>query len=323
MRRFLRLTDFRTQSNWTVRCPLSYARLVYMVSRKGKASDAGDAEHLCECGAAVPAHLRDCPVCGRDNGCPNLRAAELKTEIEALDARLHAAEVSAEARNCLDILNQFGVAVLGSKAVVARSLGVLDDIVMSDNVVWVSYHQQVASGSRMPENNKWDRGRTAAESTILPNFHDRISYAALSLDGRGVTAFGPYSIVLREGATALRASVFEENSFLFHQRHKVIAGQPPPPGYRATWSQRHILAKSKLQHLLTASTTPARFAGILITQASRAESADFIEVHIFGGIHRRAIERVIGSSPKSRVDTVLLKRVERRLREVGATLEVI
>ncbi len=294
-----------------------------MAPAKAKASPAGRVEHVCKCDAVVPAHLRHCPVCGRDNGCPNVRAAELKTETEALHARLRAAEVSAEARNCLDILNKFGLAVLGSKAVIARSFGVLDTIVMSDNVALVSFHQQVASGSRMPENNAWDQGRAAAESTILPNFYDQISFAALSLDGRGVTSFGEYSIVLKEEATALRASVFEENPFLFNQRHRVIAGQLPPPGYRASWSQRHILAKAKLQPLLNASTTPDQFAGILITQASPPENADFIEVHIFGGIPRLAIERVIGPIPKSVADRVLLKRVERRLHEVGATLEVI
>jgi hypothetical protein len=150
-----------------------------MTSGKAKASGTVLAVHSCECGATVPANLRNCPVCERDNGYPNVRAAALKTETEALYARLHTAEVSAAARKCLDILNNFGTAVLSSKAVLARSFGVLHDIVMSDNVAWVSYHKQVASGSRLPENNDWDRGRTAAESTILPNFHDQISFAAL------------------------------------------------------------------------------------------------------------------------------------------------
>jgi hypothetical protein len=294
-----------------------------MVPGKAKAAPVTRPEHVCECRAVVPPHLRDCPVCGRDNGCPNVRAAKLKTEIEALHARLRAAEVSAGARNCLDVLNKFGLAVLGSKAVIARSFGVLDTIVMSDNVALVPFHRQVASGSRIPENNNWDQGRAAAEATILPNFYDQISFAALSLDGRGVTSFGEYSIVLKEEATALRATVFEENPFLFNQRHRVIAGQPPPLGYRASWSERHILAKAKLHHLLNASTTPREFAGTLITQASPPGNADFVEVHIFGGIPRFAIERVVGPVPKSVADRVLLKRVERRLREVGATLEVI
>jgi hypothetical protein len=297
--------------------------LRYSIWRRRKTSASASVGHLCECGEAVPAHLRDCPVCGRDNGCPNIRAAALKTETEALSERLRQAEVSARARGCLDILNRFGVAVLSSKAVLSRSLGVVHDIVKSDDVAWVSFHKQVSSGSRMPEHNGWDQGRTAAESTILPIFYDQISFAALSLDGKGVTSFGAYSIVLREDATALRASVFQENPFLFNQKHKIIAGQPPPRGYKATWLERHILAKAKLQHLLNSLTTPDQFAGILMTQASPPKDADFIEVHIFGGIHRRAIERVIGPIPKSRADRLLLKSVERRLNEIGVHLEVI
>jgi hypothetical protein len=261
-------------------------------------------------------------VCGADNGCPNVRAARNPREQAALQDRLKNAEVSATARTCLTVLNSFGTAVLTSHAVVARSLSIVHNIVKSDNELYPSFHKQVASGARLPEVNEWDQGRTAAESTILPNYHDQVSFAALSLDGKGLAAYGAYTMVLRDEMVALRASVFEENPFAFNRRHLIIAGQPIIPGYRAIWSERHILAKATLHHVLTLKTTPDKFAGILMTQGSGSGDPDFIEVHIFGAIHRRAIERVLGPRPKSGVDNILLKSVERALHQVDATLEV-
>lgn len=295
-----------------------------MASSKAKAHAHAAIVDLCTaCGAPVPPHLRNCAVCGTDNECPNVRAARNTREQAALQERLRNAEISADARTCLTVLNSFGTAVLNSRAVIARSLGVVHNIVKSDNELYVPFYKQVASGARLPEVNGWDQGRTAADSTILPNYHQEISFAALSLDGKGLTAYGAYTIVLRDQAVALRASVFEENPFTFNQRHRIIAGQPVIPGYRAIWSERDILAKAKLHHLLNSKTTPDKFAGILMTQRSASGDPDFIEVHIFGNIHRRAIDRVLGPRPRSGLDNVLFKDIERALRQVGATLEIL
>ena len=155
----------------------------------------------------MPPHLRHCHVCGKDNGCPNVREAESASEVAALEARLRDAEISVSARGCLSILNEFGVAVLNSQAVIARSLSQVHDIVKSDNALYIPFHKQVDSGARLPEQNRFDRGRTAVESAILPNYYREITFGALSLDGRGLAAFGDYTIVLKDQAVALRASV--------------------------------------------------------------------------------------------------------------------
>jgi len=274
-----------------------------------------------KCGSSVPPSKRDCVVCGADNGCPNVRQAESASERGALAARLADAEVSARARASIDILNTFGMAVLNSSAVVARPLSLLDSMVKSEKSLYIPYHRQVASGARLPENNEWDPGRVAAESTIMPHYFDQITFAALSLNGIGPTSFGAYSIILKDNAIALRASVFEENPFLFTVRHRILAGQPCPPGYRASWQHRDILAKAKLHALINSGTIPSQFAGILIANKTAGDS-DYVEVHIFGNIHRLAIERVIGPKPKARPDRIIMKSIEKSLIEVGASLEL-
>jgi hypothetical protein len=228
------------------------------------------------CGTALRAHSRFCPGCDEDVGYPNVRLAETSGERNGLGTRLAAAEVSAQARGCLNVLTRFGLAVLGSKAVIARELGLVDSLMKSDNQLYISYHRQVKSGSRLPEENSWDRGRVAAESTVLPLFYEDINFAALSLDGRGVPEFGRYSIVLREPMIARRTTVFEENPFSFCQRFRIVAGDAAPEGDRATWSERYLLAKAKLQPKISAATRVSDFPGVLLAP-NPATGTDFMK----------------------------------------------
>ena len=276
-----------------------------------------------ECGTAVHSHLRNCPGCLLDCGFPNVRAASNAAEVAALERRVSEARVSCDARGCLTLLDAFGLAVLSSKIVMARSLADLHSFLESENRLLVSYHRQVRSGGRMPQDNEWDRGRTAAESTIHPNYHEDIQFACISVDHRGVDAWGEYHIVLKEQLVAQRTTVFEENPFHFTRRHKIAAGQPPPLGYRATWSERNKLAQAKLHPELQSSTKTLEFSGILVRQGTSTGNAEFIEAHIYGPLHRNAVELVTGPKPKNKVDAYLWNKVKRTLKMLGAKVQEI
>jgi hypothetical protein len=275
------------------------------------------------CGSAILAHVERCHVCGADVGFPNVRAAEAAGEQAALAVRLNSARVTANARGSLAILDDFGCAVTGSRAVLARSLGALDAFVRSENLLYISFHGQVRAGARIPEDNNWDRGRAAAESTVHPIYSDNINYSALSLDGRGVLWWGEYSIVLKELHIASRTTVFEENPFLFCELHRVIAGRPAPLGFRATWATRHELAMAKLADKMDSSVQPAGYPCILLSQGTSRADADFIECHTFGPLHRSSIERVIGPRPKAGPDLTIWKSVVAALRKLGAIVEEV
>ena len=278
---------------------------------------------LCRfCGSSIPEHIERCVVCQRDVGFPNVRATKCQEEIEALDKRLKDAMVSAEARKCQDILEDFGGAVLASKVVIARNLTIVLNLVSSSNAMYISFYKQVSSGMRLPEGNKFDRGRSAVDGVLFPYYKDKIQFAALSLDNCGVRKYGDYNIILKEDIIRHRSSVFEENSFKFCQEtHKIIAGDRLPCGYRACWEDRGKLAMSKLHSEFDWETRKEQYPGILLKQGTGPENVDFIEVHIFGEIHRRAIEKVVGPKPKNR-EKALWKSLERKLSEVGAVLEV-
>lgn len=272
-----------------------------------------------DCGEQVPDHVRHCVVCGADAKVPNVRAANRIDEISALNQRLKAAEKDSDKRSSLGILSDFRKAVANSSSVVCRSLGVVSELLSSDNTLFATFYKGIHGDARLPEDNEWDRIRQAVDSLLFPYYYEEIRYGALSIDGSGVTDYGEYCVSLKNTAIRDRATVFEENTILFVQHHRIVPGDPLPLGYRATWEDRDRLAAAKLGTQLSSSTKPEDYQAILIN--SKSKQPDFIEVNIFGPIHRRAVEHLSGPEPRRKADKVLLRSVLRKLREIGATWE--
>ncbi len=120
----------------------------------------------------------------------------------------------------------------------------------------------------------------------------------------------------------LRTSLFEENPFEFCKRFKINAGQPVPPGYRSIWSERDVLARAKLHSQLRPHMNERDYPSILLHDSGAGKEADFIEAHVFGQVHRSAVERVVGPRPKKRADLIVWKSVEADLKKLGATMEI-
>jgi len=275
-----------------------------------------------KCKMPIPTHARLCPACQTDVGFPNVRAATTQEERSALAQRLKDAEVSIRARACEAEFVEFGRHLESSKAVVCRSVGIVARLVSSDNELYQSFYKAVQSGQRLPEDNAWDSHRGAVDATIFPHYADEIVFAALSLDGRGMEQYGEVSLVLRDDFIADRATVFEEDCFDFMRRHMVVVGDPIPHGYRASWTERHKLGMAKLHSRLSKDIGPQEFPQILLRQSNGKDNGDCIEVHIYGGLHRRAIEKVKATAPGTRADRVLLQSVARKVQQVGSTVEV-
>jgi len=273
-----------------------------------------------KCREDVPEHLRNCVVCGADAGYPNVRMAERAAEMQSLERRFQDALQQATIKGSEQVTEQFRVAVGSSEAIISRPLSKLMELVSSDNELYTTYYHQVESQSRLPQANEYDQGRTAIDSVLFPNYHAEIRFAMLSLDARGLDYYGECSIALKEMAIQDRATVFEGNSFEFFQEKKIVAGKQPPLGYRTTWKNRDRLAVSKLGVKIDTSTTPSLFPGILISNATG--KGDFVEVHIYGPIHRRAIKSVVVKQPNKKADKTLLKSMRNKLAQIGASLKV-
>ena len=186
------------------------------------------------------------------------------------------------------ILSDFGSAVASSKAVIARPLGVIHSFVKQNSRFYVSFHKEVRSGARLPEDTERDRQRASVENTILPFIYEDINFAALTLDNRGLTHYGDYFVILKDREMSARASVFEENPFDFCIRQKVIAGTDPPKGFRAPWRSRGDLAMAKLCGKLSAATRRGDYPEVLMRPGTQPGINDeFVEVTLWPNSSKR------------------------------------
>lgn len=280
---------------------------------------------LCpECDTEIPYAARACVGCGLDIGFPNARAADREDEVEALRERVRYAQLAAKERGCANELEAFGTAVSESQAVMSRSIAALDGFVCNHQGAMATYYKMVRAEIRIPEDNEYDANRARVDGTINPHgVHEMIQCAALSLDGKGVRWYGDYAVTFRDKMIAARSTVFEENPFLFCDKHPIPSTGAVPPGYRATWARRSELAMAKLHPRIRAGMTTVDFPAILVEQGAKSADSDFIEVHIYGQIHPRAVERVIGPKPGNAADRVIWKRVKRNLDALGAVVEEV
>ena len=268
-----------------------------------------------DCSEEVPAHVRNCVVCGTDVGCPNVRAASEFEEVQALDERILKANAHAISVGAREVLESFCEAVNSSKAVVSLPLGKLNELVASDNSLYRTFYQDVAADMRLPEGNEWDSIRQSVDALVFPLYFEEIRFGALTLDGIGVSKYGKLSIVLKDAAIRNRSTVFEENTIEFVRSHELI-GDVIPPGFRAVWESRGKLATAKLAPRVSSSTSSEEFSSLLL------DDDDFIEVHIYGPIHRRAIEKLTGTRPTNKYDRAIFKSIKHKMREVDAEVEV-
>lgn len=247
------------------------------------------------CNAEVPFHQRHCLVCATDAGFQNVRAA--KRESEALDQRYKASIEEATKAQTIGIVQQFEESLKKSHAIMIKSVIDVIGLVGRDNYLLATFGNQIEAGMRYAEDNTWDGARIVAEPKIHPHYHKEIQYAVLSLDNLGASdpGYGACHIKFHESSYEDRATVFEENTIKFVEKHKILPTDQVPVGYMATWSERHKLAVSKLEGILRSSGDDLDFNELL--RRGTDKEADFIEVHIFGAIHPSAIEAISYVSP--------------------------
>jgi hypothetical protein len=253
-----------------------------------------------------------------------VQAAEEPEEQEALESRYQAAMLDLANRRADSVATQFQHAATASKAVINRPLGELQRLANSDNQLYATYYQLVEAEVRVPADDRWNLIRAVADEALFPGYKRHIRMAALTLNEVGLSNYGECSLVLRDEMIRHRASVFEENSVTWMQRHNVQVGNSDvlPQGFRAVWEQRGKLALAKVASKLSVDTTLDEFPNLILKQGATSSDDEFIEVHIWGPLTRKSLERVIVIQPQRRADQVILKAQVEKLRDVDVRVEV-
>ena len=277
-----------------------------------------------KCSEDVRDSERNCRVCDYDCGYPNVRAAERPEEIKALEERLGKAEAAAASRGCGPVLARFRQAVCSSEAVLSRNLSAVMHLVSTDNELYVSYYDLVGMGARRPEDTPIEVQRRVTDELLFPQYRDKIRFVALTLNGIGVTRFGNCSVVLKQAAVQDRTTVFEENSVRFADKHDLgVKRHRVPTGFRATWGRRDQLAAAKLEPEMEPGMEPEAFPSVMMKEGKTWEDDQFIEVHIYGPLHRRSIARLRVAESNRRADKTMLLELQRILKPLGAAVDIV
>ncbi len=261
------------------------------------------------CSEEVRPHERHCAACQTDCGFPNVRAAEQDGERQALADRVADAEHQAGKDGTAPLVAKLREAARRSRAVRVRSLDEVYALVKSDDKLMGTFYDLKGAGLLRPSASEMEASRQSAEPLLFLNYHEKIQFAALTLDDTGLFNYGNCAMIFQEAKIANRATVFQENCVLFCQRHALGPGKTTvPPGYRATWGHREDLVVAKLGPRLGVHTQESDFPSILLSSGSDPSKDDFVEVHIYDRLHRSALEYVV-VRPK-RCDRALIREMK-------------
>jgi len=271
-----------------------------------------------DCSNEIPQPAPCCPHCGRPGIFWNVIHAEDDGERAHLENRYNAARADAVVRGVDVTVQEFENAIANSMAVIARSETEVYRLANTKQL-YSTYYQQIEAGLRLPDNNDWDVVRELTDSLLFPKYKEQIRFAALSLDGIGLSNYGSCSVALRDNLIAHRTSVFEENSAVFMDRHEIKVSRKPdvPKGFKATWIDRHKLCVAKLASRIDSATTPNQYSGLLLKEGASSESDEFIEVHIFGPISVLTMAKVTVTISKPGPRATILKALKSKLAKHG------
>jgi len=157
--------------------------------------------------------------------------------------------------------------------------------------------------------------RLEIDQRLFGDCGKEIRYAALSLDGWGLSAWGPCTICLQEERMQNRVSLLEENTYKFVDKHPYSGGETyPPPGYRASWQERHELAIAKLFSKIQVGMQKEDFVPVVLDKPDSRTEADFIEVYICGSFAQDAIKHAgIMEEPTDAIDKAFISVIQKRL----------
>jgi len=274
------------------------------------------------CRTEIPSYVDRCVGCGHDVGFPNDRAAAAFTEVDALNRNYQQARARCATTGTAAVADLLETELRASTAVICKPWGVINTLLNRDSRLLQTFHQEVESEGRTPEANDFDRERAGIDATFFPHYHQHVRFAALSIDGRGSLAYGGGCLVLKELSIAERSTVFIENTITYARRTSLPAGSPPPLGLTATWANRVKLGIAKLADHLRTGMKKEDLAPIVLTQTGKTNGDDFLEVHIYGPIHRSAVSLLAGKRPQNPADCAMVVQMEADLAKIGVQVEV-
>lgn len=267
-----------------------------------------------DCGNEFPDDRTSCPHCGRPSRFPNVQAATREQERKKLKNRYQQAKQAAKERGCSQAFEEFEAACSKSSAVFACGIRKLHRQIATGTDIFETYYDLDALRvqASVPGDFDWAKLRPQTEIELLGSQRniEKLHYACLTLDGRGLNHYGECTVQLSEPMIAHRASCFEGNSAVLYKQCKSLADF-----VRSDWGQRGTLCATSRSEGITKEATHDGFASILVSPGENAVEDQFVEVHVFGPMTAKTLTSVT-------FDTTRLNRRENTLVDITAEILV-
>lgn len=228
-----------------------------------------------------------------------MRRCTLDCNKEALEKRYVTSKYKGNAKKLLEledlIIKKSGVVV----SMPATTVRLLFD---RPGKIYSNYENLVEENKRIPAAFSDDSKRCAVAGFLFGSYAKNIRYGVLSLTDKGLPTYGCINARLRDIAIMNRASFLEENGYDFVETHKLSFGSDIPLGYMSCWEDRHKLVVAKLQNQITDGQGEKEWQDMLIITNGSRKSDNFVEVHIFDGFDRNAIDSLSAGGKLNRED---------------------
>jgi hypothetical protein len=200
-----------------------------------------------------------------------------------------------------------------TRAVATTVLGWARLFFEREDPLYSSYSGAVRGRARAPALPHDDARRRAVDNALYAGYGEEMTFAALSVDGLGLSSYGLIHMELSDEAIARRATVFEENSFTFTEKLKLPTGSLVPAGYLSLWHDRYMIGVIKLAAKVTNATSRSDIVSLVLWSEGDRSTDEFIEVHIYGTYSHKAVKKVRGPAgsedPDDHNDLAKLRRL--------------
>jgi len=234
---------------------------------------------------------RYCSSCTHDLGAPNVRECGHSIERDSLKARFDNSISAADGRGCQQVRSEFCEAVSEvSGVVIAMPAPRARDLTIDPREIYANYEQLVGAGVRRPAPVNDDRARRLVAGAVFGSYAEHIRYGILALGNEALSNYGTVACRLKGVAVQNRTTFLEMNSYAFVS----VLKDGIPPGVRAVWDNRHMLALAKHGHQLQPGQNLNSWQGMLVKSHPGDRSKDdFIEAHVFGTVNVDSIETMV------------------------------
>ena len=197
-----------------------------------------------------------------------------------LEGNYRQAESAAVSAGLDGELQRLSVRLQASVATINLPANAMLNILQGD--VYKNYWRTLRDGQRKIASESDHATRDKVDSAVHVGYKDQVIDAALSTSGAGLRNYGDVTAVLSMTSIQNVASVLRDNAYQFYVDFE-LGGlhAKEPPGWRATWEDRHLLGVAKLANRLTPGCSDTEIDELVLFNGPARDEDAFIEVHIF------------------------------------------